>query len=96
MLTSAFDEFNKLKAEDASYKKHEMKSFHEMLRLKKWNMLGMEQQQDFAYWLDFATTANGQSWVQAIEKKAASAPEYPKALRLEETDLLMPRSSGKD
>jgi tetratricopeptide (TPR) repeat protein len=95
LLASAFDDFNKLKVDDAAYKKHEMKSFHEMLRLKTWNKLGADQQQDLTYWLEFATTANGQSWVQAIEKQAASAPEYPQAGRLEETDLLIPGASAK-
>jgi eukaryotic-like serine/threonine-protein kinase len=90
LLVAAFDDFNKLKVEDASYKKHEKQSFHEMLRLKKWNKLDVAQQQDFVYWLEFATTANGLPWVQAIETLAESAPEYPQALRLEETDFAMP------
>ncbi|MCE9527849.1 MAG: serine/threonine-protein kinase [Planctomycetales bacterium] len=95
LLTSAFDDFNKLKVEDAAYKRHEMKTFHEMLRLKKWNKLGQEQQEDLVYWLDFATTANGEPWVMAIEKQAATSAEYPQALRLEETDLLTPEAAAK-
>ena len=87
LLAAAFDDFNKLKVDDASYKKHEKQAFHEMLRLKKWSKLDVAQQQDFAYWLEFATTANGKPWVEAIEALAASAAEYPQALRLEETEL---------
>ncbi len=90
LLTSAFDDFNKLKAEDDSYKKHEKKSFYEMLRLKKWNKLGTEQQNDLVEWIKFATTQNGETWVQSVEKQASTAPEFPQALRLEETDLFMP------
>ena len=95
LLTSAFDDFNKLKAEDASYKKHEIKSFYEMLRLKKWNKLGMEQQNDLAAWIEFATTQNGETWVQSVEKQVATAPEYPQARRLEETDLFIPARNEK-
>jgi len=95
LLTSAFDDFNKLKAEDASYKKHEKKSFYEMLRLKKWNKLGTEQQTDLVAWIEFATTQNGETWVQSVEKQASTAPEFPQALRLEETDLFMPAREEK-
>ncbi len=95
LLASAFDDFNKLKAEDVAYKKHEMKSFHEILRLKKWNKLGADEQQDFSYWLEFATTTNGESWVKALQQQADSAPEFPQELRLEETDLSLPGAGSK-
>jgi serine/threonine protein kinase len=95
LLASAFDDFNKLKAEDVAYKKHEMKSFHEILRLKKWNKLGADEQQDFSYWLEFATTTNGESWVKALQQQADSAPEFPQELHLEETDLSLPATGSK-
>ena len=95
LLASAFDDFNKLKVEDVAYKKHEMKSFHEILRLKKWNKLGADEQQDFSYWLEFATTTNGESWVNALQQQADSAPEFPQELHLEETDLSLPGAGSK-
>lgn len=95
LLASAFDDFNKLKAEDVAFKKHEMKSFHEILRLKKWNKLGADEQQDFSYWLEFATTTNGESWVKALQQQADSAPEFPQELHLEETDLSLPGAGSK-
>ena len=95
LLTSAFDDFNKLRIEDSSYKKHEAKSFHEMLRLRNWKKLDLDQQEELAVWLKFAAEQNGEFWVQAIEKLAASAAEFPQALRLEETDLAVPKSSEK-
>jgi eukaryotic-like serine/threonine-protein kinase len=92
LLTQAFDDFNRLKANDVSYKKHEMKTFHELLRLRKWNKLGAEQQQDLTTWIDVATTANGEAWVKAIEKLASSSSEFPNKLSLEETDLFSPQT----
>jgi eukaryotic-like serine/threonine-protein kinase len=88
LLTLAFDDFQKLKGVDVVYQKHAAKSFFEMLRLKKWNKLSAEQEQDLISWIEFASTENGRAWVQGSEKQAASASEFPLALRLEDTELL--------
>lgn len=87
VLTVAFDELQQLRIEDPSYEKFSSKVMFEMLRLKKWNKLNADDQKELEQWVSFAKTENGESWMHGIEQRVESAPEFPPALVLEETEL---------
>lgn len=90
MLTIAFDELQKLRLEDPSFERYASKTFYEMLRLKKWKKLSLSDEQELATWIEFASAENSPAWVQELENRAATAPEYPPALVLEETEFAAP------
>jgi serine/threonine protein kinase len=90
MLTVAFDELQKLRVEDPSFEKYPAKALFEMLRLKKWNKLNMDDQQELESWIGFATTENGLPWREEVERRVKSAPEYPPKMALEESELFSP------
>ncbi|MFN0021843.1 MAG: protein kinase domain-containing protein [Pirellulaceae bacterium] len=94
ILTVAFDELQKLRIEDPAYEKFSAKAVFEMLRLKKWNKLNNDDQQELANWSEFAATENGKPWMQELERQVESAPEYPPALQLEESELFSPSSGA--
>jgi hypothetical protein len=49
--------------------------------------LNADDQKELEQWVSFAKTENGESWMEGIEQRVGSAPEFPPALVLEETEL---------
>ncbi|MBC7856320.1 MAG: protein kinase [Pirellulaceae bacterium] len=92
-LTIAFDDLQKLRLEDPSFDRYATKTYFEMLRLKKWKKLSMSDEQELATWTSYANQENGKAWVQELDRRAESAPEFPAALRLEETEFATPHST---
>jgi tetratricopeptide (TPR) repeat protein len=90
ILTVALDELQKLRIEDPAYAKYPAKVMFEMLRLKKWKKLNSDDQTELEQWKSFATTENGESWIREVEQLVESAPEFPPALALEESELISP------
>ncbi|MGI8979135.1 MAG: protein kinase domain-containing protein [Pirellulaceae bacterium] len=94
VLTIAFDDLQKLRLEDPTFDRYASKTYFEMLRLKKWKKLNMSDEQELATWTDFANQENGRVWVQVLEERVETAPEFPPAWRLEETEFATPRPAG--
>ena len=94
ILTVAFDDLQKLRIEDPAYEKYPAKVMFEMLRLKKWKKLSSDDLLELEQWESFATTENGERWTREVEKLVETAPEFPPALGLEESELFSPAKSA--